>query len=103
MKAKLQKLSVALTTGNISDAGAIYREIEAHAAGIVSPPTASKGVLMQTVRKHLMKHFGAEIMRVGSNVTAKELEDYDVTAELATVIDKINQIERENLRTKSSR
>lgn len=103
MKAKLQKLSTALTTGNIVEAGAIYREIENHAAWVVSPPMASKAVLMQTVRKHLMKHFGAELMRVGSNITAKELKAYDVTAELAIVIDKIDQIEREDLRTKKMR
>lgn len=105
MKAKLIALQAALTNGNISDAGAIYRDIEKHAqvAYVACPPIASKANLMQVVRKHLMLHFGGEIMRVGTNITGDQLAVYDVSKELATVIDKIDQIEREDKRTRKMR
>ena len=90
MKAKLKALQIALKSGTIAEAGTAYREVEELAATVVNPPCASKRILMQTVRKHLMKHFGGEIMRVSTNVTARDLAEYDVAEELDRAIDLVD-------------
>lgn len=86
LAALLQQLSQALESGTIAEAGEIYREAEALSIAML-PACAAKPALMQVVRKHLMQTFGGELMRIGSNINGKELAEYNLSAELADVID----------------
>lgn len=84
----LQRLSDALENGTIAEAGELYREAEALSVGMI-PAKAAKPMFMQVIRKHLMQTFGAELMRIGTRISDKELAEYDVSAELQTVIDEL--------------
>ena len=92
MQTNLKALSDSLKI--IEEAGAIYRNAVAMAQFTVAPPTASKLVLQKLVRMHLIKVFGSEIL----GTSAEQLDKYDVSAELRTVIDQLDAFERENMR-----
>jgi len=92
MKAKLIALQAALKRGDMHQIATAYRTVESTATAPYVPPfTLSKPLLMQIMRKQLMKEFGPEIMRVGTNITPKALAEYDIDAELANVIEKIEE------------
>jgi len=86
----LGQLAHTLAYGTVEEAGELYREAEALSVAM-TPATAAKPMLMQVVRKHLMQAFGGELMRIGTNISEKDLAEYDVVNELSHVIDELNR------------
>jgi len=89
----LRQLSDALQSNTIAEAGELYRQAEALSVAMI-PAKAAKPHLMQLVRKYLMQTFGPEILRISTNITGKDLAEYDVAVELQKVIDELTYYEQ---------
>ena len=84
----LLELKAAIPTENIETVGEIYNRLETASIGY-SVTGLSKPFQMQLMRKYLMQTYTAEMMRVGTSITAHELENYDIISEIDKMIDFI--------------